>query len=138
MRYLKVGATLFALTLLVAIAVPKARADVRTCDTYLTFSQPVEVPGMVLAAGRYEFRLIDPGYTGDHVVGIYNSRGRLLDTIQALPDYRTRLTDKTVVALEKVKSDAPEAIKEWFYPDSHFGVEFVYPEAAQAQSRGTR
>ncbi len=131
MRYLKAGASLFVLTMLVAIAVPKARAGEMNWRTYLTFSQPVEVPGLVLAAGRYEFRLIDAAYTSHQVVGIYDSRGNLLKMILAVPDYRTQTTAKTVVTLEKTGPTTPEALKAWFYPDSYFGVEFVYPKTTE-------
>ena len=133
MRCLKAGASLFVLTMLVAIAAPKAKAGVRDWQTYLTFSQPVEVPGLVLVPGRYEFRLIDPAFTAGQMVGIYDSRGDLLKAILAIPDYRTQITDKTVVTLEKTGPTTPEAIKAWFYPDSNFGLEFVYPKTTENQ-----
>ncbi len=131
MRYLKAGASLLVLTMLIAISAPKAKADAMDWQTYLTFSEPVEVPGMVLAPGRYEFRLIDHAYTEGQMVGIYNSRGDFLKAILAVPDYRTQVTDKTNVTLEKTGPTTPEAIKAWFYPDSHFGVEFVYPKTTE-------
>ncbi len=123
---------MFALAMLVVLAVPKARANEINWETYLTFSQPVEVPGMVLPAGRYEFRLIDHGYTNSQVVGIFNSRGEMVDNVIAVSDYRIRATDNTVVTFEKTKPGSPEAIKAWFYPGSEFGVEFVYPKANMA------
>ena len=138
MRYLEVGTLLLVFTMLVALTGPNAKADEKNWETYMTFSQPVEIPGMVLLAGRYEFRLVDPGYTNRQVVGIFNSRGQMVDNVIAVPDYRTNPTDETVVSLEKTRPGAPEAVKAWFYPGSDFGLEFVYPKAKIAKTPATK
>jgi cell division septation protein DedD len=35
----------------------------------------------------------------------------------------------TIVRFEERRADAPEAIKEWFYPGDEYGEEFVYPKS---------
>lgn len=103
-------------------------ADEWNKATKLTFSEPVEVPGMVLVAGTYWFTLADND-TDRNVVQIWNSdRTRLITTILAIPDYRLRPTGKTVVHFEERPSDSPEAIHSWFYPGDNYGEEFVYPK----------
>lgn len=37
-----------------------AHADESHQETRITFSSPVQVPGMVLAPGTYTFKLVDP------------------------------------------------------------------------------
>ena len=41
-----------------------ARADEYTKQTFLTFSGPVQVPGMTLPAGTYMFKLANPERAG--------------------------------------------------------------------------
>jgi hypothetical protein len=49
-----------------------ARADDWNKKTTLTFSQPVELPGIVLPAGTYVFKLVDlPG--ARNVVQVFNA-----------------------------------------------------------------
>ena len=110
-----------------------ARADEWDKKTVLTFSQPVEIPGQVLPAGTYMFRLADS--TGDrHIVQILNADGsQMIATVMAIPDYRLTSTDQTVIKFNEVPAGAPEAIRAWFYPGNRIGQEFVYPKSRAAQ-----
>lgn len=119
----------FCLVLLFAIGAPTAVfADEWDHATQLTFSGPVEVPGRVLSAGTYWFKLANTDSDRD-IVQIWNAdRRQLMTTVMAIPDYRLKPTGKTVVNFEEGPSDAPEAIHAWFYPGSSFGEEFVYPK----------
>jgi hypothetical protein len=88
----------FCLVALSAIFVSStARADQWNKATKLTFSEPVEVPGMALSAGTYWFQLLDSS-SNRHIVQIWNAdRTRLITTILAIPDYRLQPTGSTVV-----------------------------------------
>lgn len=106
-----------------------ARANTFNKLSYLTFSQPVELPGNVtLPAGTYAFTLMDTmGYR--HIVQVFDKdRTQLFATILAIPNYRVEPTDKTVIRFSERAAGAPNAIKEWFYPGDTFGHEFVYPK----------
>jgi hypothetical protein len=105
-----------------------ARADDRNKETILTFRRPVEVPGRVLAAGTYVFRLEDSESNRGIVQIFTDDRKQLLATIVAVPDYRVQ-TDDTVVTLEERPAGSPEAIHSWFYPGVNQGLRFVYPPA---------
>jgi hypothetical protein len=120
-----------------------ARADEADQMTYLTFSGPVEVPGVVLPAGTYMFKLQDSTEASRDVVQVFNKSGsKLYSTFLAIPEERMKPSDKPAVILEKAAPGGPEAIKAWFYPDDVVGHEFVYPKAearliAQANPRST-
>jgi len=97
--------------------------------TTVTFSQPVELPNIVLQPGTYVFRLLDsPG--NRHVVQVFNAdETKLYTTILAIPNYRLTPTDKTVMPFSERAPGMPEAMHAWFYPGDNFGQEFVYPKA---------
>jgi len=121
------------LVALCALAAPSAMADEKDKATKLTFSEPVEVPGHVLAAGTYWFTLANSP-SDRNIVQIWNAdRTRLVATVVAIPDYRLKPKGKTVVHFEERPSGSPEAIHSWFYPGDNFGEEFVYPKTRALQ-----
>src|ERR1700730_10602553 len=91
-----------------------AIADEWNKETKLEFSAPVEVPGKVLAAGKYVFRLLD-SESDRNVVEIFSEDGngnqKLVATILAVPDYREETPDKPIVNFEERASGSPEAIR---------------------------
>src|SRR5665213_598580 len=102
------------------------RADEANQKTTLTFSQPVELPGIVLPAGKYVFKLVETT-TYRHVVQVSNAEEtKVFATLLAIPDYRLKPTADTVVHFAERPAGRPEAIRGWFYPGRHFGHEFVY------------
>jgi hypothetical protein len=112
---------------LVACFALRAGADELNKLTYLTFSAPVEVPGAVLAAGTYTFKLADAS-GNRHIVQILDKAGRKpIVMIMTLPDQRPELSDKPVVMFTERPSGAPPAVKAWFYPGTTLGDEFIYP-----------
>ncbi len=133
MRDLRIWAVVVSVGFLTALGLTNAKADTSDWDTFMTFSAPVEVPGMVLPAGKYEFRILDRTGSG-YLVGILDSNGHYLEAVQAEPDYRLKLTDKTVVRLENRDPGSPEAVVSWFYPGENYGVVFVYPNSKPAEA----
>jgi len=111
---------------------PAAYADQWSHETRVTFSQPVEIPSMVLPPGTYVFKLLD-SQTDRSVVQIFNEdENHLYATILAIPDYRLQPTGKTVIMFEEREAGAPSAIRAWFYPGENYGTEFVYPQPRAA------
>jgi hypothetical protein len=106
----------------------RLNADAWDKLTKVSFSAPVEIPGQVLPAGTYVFKLLDsPG--SRNVVQIFDAeQTKLYATILAVPDYRLKPADKTVITFEERAANAPEAVQAWFYPGDNFGQEFVYPK----------
>jgi len=129
MRVLKPLLLMFCLGVFVLSVPLSAKADEWDKQTTLTFNKPVEVPGMVLRPGAYEFRLADVA-SERNVVQIFNADGsHLYENVLTIPAYRLEPTDKTVITFEERVEGAPEAIKDWFYPGDNSGVEFVYAKA---------
>ena len=120
------------LTLLLGAAAwftPTARADDWDKLTVLTFNAPVEIPGQVLPAGTYVFKLLDSPSDRNILQIFTEDQKHLLATILVIPDYRLDPTDKTVVTFEERAAGLPQAIHTWFYPGDNSGFEFVYPKA---------
>jgi len=136
MKLLQGLGTGLCLTVLCLLAAPKAQADDWNQKTVVTFSAPVEVPGVgqhLLPAGTYVFKLLDSP-SDRHIVQIFNQdETQVLTTILAIPNYRLKTTDKTVITFRERPAGEPEAIKAWFYPGREWGDHFVYerPRAIQ-------
>lgn len=115
-------ATLALLTPGVVSAQP---ADKRT---YFTFSGAVEMPGVALPAGQYEFRIANPD-TSRNVIQVLSRDGKktfgLFSTHHA---ERATASDDAEVRFLEAGPGAPPAIRTWWYPGERTGYEFVYPK----------
>jgi len=131
MKRINVGAMVVCLALMVLAFPPWTNADTWNKRTVVTFSGPVEIPGVgaqVLPAGTYVFKLLD-SQSDRHIVQIFNERGdHVFATILAIPNYRLKATDKTVMTFRERAAGDPQAIRAWFYPGNTWGQEFVYPK----------
>ncbi len=118
--------TFILVVALLVVASRSARADEFDRLMVITFSGPVEVPGAVLPAGTYQFKLADPN--GDrNVVEIRSDDGsKVYATLLTIPDERSTPTDDPVVTFEERAAGSPEAIRALFYPGETTGMEFVY------------
>jgi hypothetical protein len=129
MKLLKTLATAFCLAVLCVLVVPAATADDWNRETVITFSGPVEVPGVgaqTLPAGTYVFKILD-SQSDRHIVQIFNQdKTHVFTTILAIPNYRLKATDKTVITFHERPAGEPEALRAWFYPGRQWGEEFVY------------
>lgn len=133
MRFFKALLVGLTISLLVGMFLNPARADQWNKETRLTFSQPIEIPGKILPAGTYTFKLLD-SMSYRHIVQIWNEDGtQLITTILAIPNYRLEPTGDTVIKFGERPGDSPEALRAWFYPGDNFGQEFVYPKPRAIQ-----
>jgi hypothetical protein len=123
----------FSLSTIVLCMMFSAMTSAQTWNkrTSVTFSGPVEIPGpkaQVLPAGTYVFRLLD-SQSNRNIVQIFNEdESHLYATILAIPNYRLRPTDQTVMTFAERAAGEPQAIRAWFYPGDNSGQEFVYPK----------
>jgi hypothetical protein len=79
-----------------------------------------------LPPGTYVFRIVDSS-SNRHIVRILNpEENHVFTTILAIPNYRLRTTDKTVITFRERPAGEPEALRAWFYPGREWGEEFVY------------
>ena len=112
-----------------ALMCPQAQADEWNKKTIFTFSEPVEIPGVVLPAGTYVFKLAD-SLSDRNIVQVFNKdENHLYGTFLAIPDYRLKTPGKPIITFEERAANSPEAVRAWFYPGDNYGNEFVYPKA---------
>jgi hypothetical protein len=132
MKLFKVFATVMCLLAIWTISAPQANADEWNRETTVTFSAPVEVPGVgaqILPAGTYVFILVD-SLTNRNIVRIFNEdKTHVYTTILAIPNYRLQVTDETVITFKERPAGQPEALRAWFYPGNRWGQEFVYAKS---------
>src|SRR5438067_368651 len=135
MTFLKAASTVLGIALLGVVISPSATADVANKKTTITFSGPVEIPGVhlqgfgILPAGTYVFKLLDD-QSNRHIVQIFSQDElTIYATILAVPNFRLKATDKTVMTFRERPAGEPEALRAWFYPGKNWGEEFVYPKS---------
>jgi hypothetical protein len=118
--YVVVG-MIIAFALLFELA---AHADQPDQATKITFTQPIQVPGQILPAGTYLFKLAGDGLD---IVQIFSSdRTHLYATLSTIPTENPQETGDTTIALAEQGAGKPDLLLKWFYPGDQTGHEFVY------------
>src|SRR5271166_6265930 len=135
MTFLRAVPTVFCAALIATAFSPSVQADDWNRKTVITFSQPVETPGVhikgwaVLPPGTYVFKVLDSA-SDRHIVQIFNQDETVVyATVLAIPNYRLQATSKTVMTFRERPAGQPESLRAWFYPGRNWGEEFVYPKA---------
>ena len=127
---LRIGALI---AVLVSLAPPSIVADENDKKTVVKFSQPTEVPGIVLQPGTYVIRLLDSS-SNRHIAEIMNERMDHLYTLTfTAAAERAQRTGKPVLTFYEGKNGQPQAIKRWYWPEEIDGIEFLYPKAQAAK-----
>ncbi len=98
--------------------------------TIFTFNGPVEIPGQVLSAGTYVFKLADSSSDRNVVQVLGKDEKHLYGTFLSIPDQRLRPAGKPIITFDERAAGSPEAVRAWFYPGDDFGHQFVYPKKA--------
>jgi hypothetical protein len=125
MSHAKRVAVVLAVVMLV-LAPRFARADENDQLMIVTFSGPVAIPGSVLPAGTYQFKLADPE-DDRTILEIRSEDGsKAYATLITIPEERAVPTDEPVVTFREPVAGSPEAIQAIFYPGSLTGMELVY------------
>jgi LPXTG-motif cell wall-anchored protein len=94
----------------------------------LTFSAPVQVPGVTLSAGTYRFHLTNPESSRNVLQVLSNDGSIVYAMFHTIPDNRTLLTEEAVVTFRETPAGIPPALRSLFYGSEHRGYEFVYPK----------
>ena len=127
-RAVKLGVNVGAVCLMLSSV---ASAQSWNKKTTVKFSEPVKIPGVgaqVLPPGTYVFKLLD-SQADRHIVQVFNEdQTHIYVTILAIPNYRLKATDKTVMTFSERSAGEPQAIRAWFYPGDNWGQEFTYPK----------
>ena len=113
------------LGLVLASSAGAASDDKRT--TYITFSQPVGLPGVTLPAGTYLFEVADPLMSID-IIRVTN-RQRNLVYFTAFTDRVERkdgVRSETGITFAPPQPDAVRKIAAWYPRGESLGHEFIY------------
>ena len=97
--------------------------------TYLTFSRPVGLPGVTLAAGTYVFEV--PDLYGDHNIVRVLNRDRSMVLFTAFTDAISRprnMPASQVISLGESEAGTAQPISVW-WPDGPVGRRFIYASA---------
>jgi hypothetical protein len=100
--------------------------------TFLTFSGPVQMPGVTLPAGKYVFRLADTSL--HNVMQVFDGEEKnIIGQWFFIPKNRTTeeanaANGKPVVVFMEVPEGVTPAVKYYFYPTDLTGKEFIYPK----------
>lgn len=114
---------------LAAVMIPAPASGV-TYDKLasLTFSAPVQIPGVTLSAGTYRFHLANPE-TSRNVLQVLSNDGSIVYAMfHTIPDSRTALTEDPTVTFRETPAGVPPAVRSLFYGGEYRGYEFVYPK----------
>src|ERR1700688_2069992 len=128
MYRMKARAILFVGIGLMGAIAQRAAADENGQKIVFTFRGPVGVPGQVLSAGTYVFKLMDSPADRNIVQVFSKDEKHLYGTFLAVPDERLRPAGKPIITFDERPADSPEAVKAWFYPGDNTGHAFVYPK----------
>ena len=125
MRNLKMLIAIAAAALCVSVP---TRADESDKLTYLTFSKPVQLPGVTLPAGRYRFQLADVEESR-RVIKVQSEDGRMqIAMLLSVPNQLRDAPKDPIVLFKETAQGQPNAIRSWNYPGERIGYEFVYPK----------
>jgi hypothetical protein len=131
-RFTSIAAAVFTAAFLTAATNATAQDSNLNQRTYLTFSGPVQMPGVTLPAGKYVFRLADTSlhnvmqvFDGDEkqIIGqwFFIPRNRTTEEANAA-------NGKPVVMFREMPEGMTPAIQYYFYPTDLTGKEFIYPK----------
>ena len=96
-------------------------------ETYFTFSQPVALPNVTLAPGKYMFRVMDSKVMRN-VIQVFNEDGtKVIATLITVPTERRQVSNDPEVRFYETAADVPLAIQSWWFRSERTGWEFIYP-----------
>ena len=125
-----------AVGLIIAFAVffeLAAHADESDRASTITFNEPIQIPGQVLPAGSYLFKLIDSD-TDRNIVQVFNTdRTVLYATLPTIATDRQEPAEDTMLTLARPEAGGPSVLVNWFYPGHETGNEFVYPKQTEKE-----
>ena len=131
-RFTSIAAAVFTAAFLTAAATASAQDSNINQRTILTFSGPVQMPGVTLPAGKYVFRLADTSL--HNVMQVFDGdEKKIIGQWFFIPKNRTSeeasaANGKPVVMFREMPEGMTPAIQYYFYPTDLTGKEFIYPK----------
>jgi len=137
MKRMTTIATVLFLAVFAVLATRVAAQDGNAQErSFLTFSAPVELPGVTLPAGTYTFRLADT--PSRNVVQVLSrDEKEILGQWLFVQAERPQVSGDTVIMFKETPAGSTPAVQFWYYPGEKIGKEFIYPKQ-QAIAIATR
>lgn len=107
---------------------PATKADEWDKKTIVTFDQDVEIPGQVLPAGTYVFKLFRSS-SNRNIVQIWTEHEmHLLSTLMTVGDTYPNPTGEAYFVLDMRGTDEgyPPVVTSWFFGGGDEGRDFIY------------
>ena len=111
MRLMRSMGVVVVIAALTFVLVPKAGANEWDQKTILTFNQSVEVPGVVLPAGTYVFKVLNVMGTRDVIQVLNRHEDNVCATFIALPAEKATPSDRTDIRFAERPAGLPPAIE---------------------------
>lgn len=105
--------------------------------TFITFNNTVELPGVTLPAGTYEFRLAPMSDSRNVVQVLKKDDAKVMGQWTFVQAQRERVTDDSVIMFKESPEGTTPAVQYWYFPGQKVGKEFLYPKD-QAQRIAAR
>jgi len=105
--------------------------------TFMTFNTAVELPGVTLEPGTYEFRLAPMSESRNVVQVLKKDDSTVMGQWTFVQAQRERSSEDTVVMFKEAREGTTPAVQYWYYPGETIGKEFIYPKD-QAQRIAAR
>lgn len=131
-RFTSIAVAVFTAAFLTTATSASAQDSNIDQRTNLTFSGPVQMPGLTLPAGKYVFRLADTAL--HNVMQVFDANEtHILGQWFFVPANRTseqqsEANGKPVVMFREMPEGVTPAIHYFFYPTDLTGKEFIYPK----------
>jgi len=131
-RFTSLAAAVFTAAFLAAATSVSAQDSNVDQRTYLTFSGPVQMPGVTLPAGKYVFKLAPTAL--HNVMQVFDGEEKnIIGQWFFVPAERTneeqnKADGKPVVMFREMPEGTTPAIHYFYYPTDLRGKEFIYPK----------
>jgi hypothetical protein len=131
-RFTSLAAAVFTAAFLVAATSVSAQDSNVDQRTYLTFSGPVQMPGVTLPAGKYVFKLAPTAlhnvmqvFDGEekHIIGQW-----FFVPVERTNEEQSKADGKPVVMFREMPEGITPAVHYFYYPTDLRGKEFIYPK----------
>jgi hypothetical protein len=104
-----------------ASAFSVSRAEPLDRRANVTFYEPVELPGVALEPGTYEFRMAEPNITQ-----VFTKEGQLVGTFLTESTESLHPADAAQFTLEERPGDGKMAVTKWMNAGDTRGIRFIY------------
>jgi hypothetical protein len=117
------------LALFALFPLSEVKADDWNKKTVVTFDQDVEIPGWVLPAGTYVFKLLNSSSSRSIVQVWDQDEMHLITMLTTIGDSCPNPSGKAYFVLDTTGTDEgyPPAVVSWFFAGGDDGRDFVYP-----------